>query len=343
MATSEVLATGKIAPELLAQLLAQLPTPEAGLIVGPGIGEDAAVLDLGRGQDHWIVVTCDPITFATVEIGHYALQVSVNDLAVTGAIPRYFLPVILLPAGKATAENAGAVFESLVQACTSLDIPIAGGHTEVTDAVTRPVVSGTLLGMVPRDRVVTSSGAHVGDRLLLVGHWPVETIGLIAREKKSELLAMGWQAEEVQKAADYLFEPGICILEPALAAARSGLVTAMHDPTEGGVATAVSELAHASNVGVQVNLDALEVSPLAQRLCQAFDLDPLGAIASGSLLCTVAPTEVTALMDILKGLGWPVQEIGFLTSSTDGLEARRAGEPMPWPQFPADEITKLFA
>ncbi len=342
MATPEVLATGKIAPELLAQLLAQLPAPEAGLIVGPGIGEDAAVLDLGRGPDHWIVVTCDPITFATEEIGHYALQVSVNDLAVTGATPRYFLPVILLPAGKATADNARTVFGSLVQACSSLNVLIASGHTEVTDAVTRTVVAGTLLGTVPRDRVVTSSGGHAGDRLLLVGQWPVEAISLIAREKRKELLEMGWPAHEVQKAADYLFEPGISILAPALAAANSGLVTAMHDPTEGGVATAISELAHASNVGVQVNLDALEVSPLVQRLCQAFGLNPLGAIASGSLLCTVVPADVTTLKEILRGLGWPVQEIGFLTSSSDELMAKAAGEPVPWPRFPTDEITKLF-
>ena len=342
MATSEVLATGKIAPELLAQLLARLPTPAAGLIVGPGIGEDAAVLDLSRGLDQWVVAKSDPITFATEQIGHYALHVCANDLAVTGAKPLYFLPVVLLPAGKATAEEANAIFEGLAQACTALQVSVAGGHTEVTNAVSRPVVIGSLLGTVPKDRMVTSSGAQSGDLLFLAGPWPVEAISLIAREKRTELLSLGWDAAELQEASAYLFSPGISVMVPALAAAASGLVTAMHDPTEGGIITAISELALASKVGVEVDLDALEVSPLASRLCLAFGLDPLGSIASGSLLCTVAPGNGPNLKQTFQDLGWPVQEIGFVTSSSLGLVTKRAGVQVPWPQFVADEITKLF-
>ena len=342
MATSEVLATGKIAPGLLAQLLARLPTPAAGLIVGPGIGEDAAVLDLGRGPDQWIVVKSDPITFATDQIGHYVLHVCANDLAVTGATPRYFLPVVLLPAGKSTIDYANAVFAELAQACAAIQVTVAGGHTEVTDAVTRPVVVGSLLGTVPQDCMVTSSGAQRGDKLLLVGQWPVEAISLIAREKRKELLALHWDASELDAAADYLFNPGISVLVPGLAAAASGLVTAMHDPTEGGIVTAISELALASNVGVEVDLDALEIQPLASRLCQAFGLNPLGAIASGSLLCTVAPENGPQLKLILKDLGWPVLEIGEITDSELEMVAKQAGVPVPWPHFDADEITKLF-
>ena len=343
MTTSGVLATGKIAPGLLAQLLARLPAPDAGLIVGPGVGEDAAVLDLAQGPDQWVVAKSDPITFATELIGHYALHVCANDLAVTGATPRYFLPTVLLPAGTATGEDVAAVFEALAQACAALNICIAGGHTEVTDAVSRPVVAGFLLGTVPCDRMVTSGGASPGDRLLLVGQWPVEAISLIAREKRAELRALGWTAAELQQAANYLFEPGISILTPAHAAAASGWVTAMHDPTEGGVITAISELAHASRVGVQVDLDALEASPLAHRLCHAFGLNPLGAIASGSLLCTLAPENVPDLKLVLADLGWPVCEVGVTTNVPGELVARQAGQKVPWPCFPADEVAKLFA
>jgi len=343
MTTSEVLATGKIAPALLTQLLARLPAPDTGLIVGPGVGEDAAVLDLGRGPDQWVVAASDPVTLATELIGHYALHVCANDLAVTGATPRYFLPTVLLPAGATTGEDVAAVFGSLIQACAALDVCIAGGHTEVTDAVSRPVVAGSLLGTVPCDRMVTSGGARPGDKLLLVGQWPVEAISLIAREKRTELRARGWTAAELQHAANYLFDPGISILTPALAAAASGLVTAMHDPTEGGIVTAISELAQASRVGMQVDMDALEASSLARRLCHAFGLNPLGAIASGSLLCTVAPENGPALQLVLADLGWPVCEVGMVAETPGALVARRAGQTVPWLDFPVDEVTKLFA
>ncbi len=195
---------------------------------------------------------------------------------------------------------------------------------------------------MPRDRLITSGGASPGDRLFLVGQWPVEAISLIAREKRPELLALGWTAAEVQHAAHYLFEPGISILVPARAAAASGMVTAMHDPTEGGIMTAIAELAHASRVGMHVDLDALTVSPLARRLCHAFGLNPLGAIASGSLLCTVVPTAGPALQQVLIGLGWPVCDIGVVTGTPGYLVARRAGAQVPWPGFAVDEITKLF-
>ncbi len=342
MAKSAALTTGKLAPGLLAQLLARLPTPDAGLIVGPGIGEDAAVLDLGQAPDQWVVVKSDPITFATELIGHYALHVCANDLAVTGAVPRYFLPTVLLPAGTSTVEDVCSIFESLVQACAPLDVCIAGGHTEVTDAVSRPVVVGSLLGTVSRDHMVTSGGANPGDKVLLVGQWPVEAISLIARQKRQELLALGWAESELRHAANYLFDPGISILAPAHAAAASGWVTAMHDPTEGGVMTAIAEMAQASGVGMQVDLDALTVSPLARRLCRAFGLNPLGAIASGSLLCTVAPEDGPVLQRVLTDLGWPVREIGTTTDAPGTLVAIQAGEPVPWPHFVADEITRLW-
>ena len=117
----------------------------------------------------------------------------------------------------------------------------------------------------------------------------------------------------------------------------------MHDPTEGGIMTAIAELAYASQVGVQVDLDTLDVSPLAHRLCQAFGLNPLGAIASGSLLCTVAPENGPDLKRALADLGWPVCEVGAATNAPGALVAKQAGKKVPWPYFLADEMTKLFA
>ncbi len=144
-------------------------------------------------------------------------------------------------------------------------------------------------------------------------------------------------------AADYLHNPGISVLAPALAAARAGLVTAMHDPTEGGVITGLRELATASQVGLSVDLTAIAVPTLAADLCAAFDLDPLGTIASGALLATCAPDNVAALRQCWSAQDWPSCVIGTITSAADGLHAVREGVETLFPDFVTDEITKLFA
>ena len=161
---------------------------------------------------------------------------------------------------------------------------VAGGHTEVTAAVNQPVVAGTLLGEVARGKVVRTGGCRPGDVVLLVGSAGVEGTSIIAREMREVLLEQGWSEGEVTRQPNYLYEPGISVLGPALAAAESGLVTAMHDPTEGGVATGLWELADASGCGLEVELGAVPVTRLTAAACAVFGLDPLGTIASGGLL-----------------------------------------------------------
>ncbi len=238
---------------------------------------------------------------------------------------------------------AESIFRQIGDACRSAGIVIVGGHSEITHAVRQPVVAGTMLGEVDRNRVVRSSGCRVDDLVLLAGTVPVEGTSIIAREKQVELRERGWTEADIEEAANYLFEPGISVTVPALAAARAGLVTAMHDPTEGGVANALLELATAAGVGMTIDLDAVSVPVLAERLCQAYELDPLGTIASGALLATCSPASVDALQQLWRSLGWPSAVIGRIAPQTDGLVALRGGEAVAFPTFSADEITKLFA
>ncbi len=199
-----------------------------------------------------------------------------------------------------------------------------------------------MLGDVARGRFVHSGGARPGDAVLLAGTAPVEGASIIAREKRAELLALGWDEAAVDRAADFLHAPGISVLAPALAAAHAGLVTAMHDPTEGGVVTGLRELATASNTGLDVDLDAIPLSELAVELCATFGLDPLGTIASGALLATCAPDSVAALLDCWQAVGWSGTVIGRVTAPADGVTARRGAEPCSLPTYPVEEITKLF-
>ena len=337
-----LLPAGKLPHSLLRELLASLPHDDPRLLVGPTVGEDAAVIDFTPGSDRLLVAKSDPITFATDQIGYYAVNVCVNDLAVSGATPRFYFPILLLPAGQADVQMAAAIFSQIGAACRQMGIVVAGGHSEITPAVTQPIVAGSLLGEVARARMVSSAGCRPGDVVLLAGTVPVEGASLIAREKRAALLEMGWPVTAIDEAAGYLYDPGISVLKPALLAADAGLVTAMHDPTEGGVATGLLELALAAGVGIEIELDEIPVPPLARDLCAVFGLDPLGVIASGALLATAAPDNVDRLLDVWGEAGWQGTVIGRILPQAGEYTALRGGRAAQFPTYAVDEITKLW-
>jgi hydrogenase expression/formation protein HypE len=337
-----MLASGKLPSALLARLLHQLPISDPQLLLGPAVGEDAAVIDFAH-PDRLLVAKSDPVTFATEEIGYYAVNVCANDLAVTGATPRFYLPTVLLPAGQTDVARVEHIFAQIGDACRHLGIVVAGGHSEITPTVNQPVVAGTMLGEVARGEIVRSGGCHPGDVVLLVGVAPVEGTSIIAREKRNELLARGWSIEALATAANFLHKPGISILQPARLAAQTGFVTAMHDPTEGGIATALLELSIAAAVGLEIDLNAIRIPELAWRLCTEFKLDPLGVIASGALLATATPEHVDTVLALWQDHGWPAAVIGRVLSKESGLLAYQGERQVPFPHFAVDEITKLWS
>ncbi|MBK8046496.1 MAG: hypothetical protein IPK16_04785 [Anaerolineales bacterium] len=338
-----LLPAGKLPHRFLAKLLAELPHQDPQLLVGPTVGEDAAVIDFVAGSDRLLVAKSDPITFTTDQIGYYAVNVCVNDLAVCGARPRFYFPTVLIPPDQSDRTTVTAIFDQIGEICRKLGIVVAGGHTEITPAVIQPVVAGALLGEVDRTRLVTSGGSRPGDVVLMAGAAPIEGASIIAREMRSRLLELGWPAGEIEAAADYLFDPGISVMAPALAAADAGLVTAMHDPTEGGVATGLQEMATAGGVGLAIDLDAIAIPELALRLCNAFGLDPLGTIASGALLATAEPHHVDDLLALWQERGWQGRVIGAVLPKPAGVTATRGNVATGFPHFAVDEITRLWA
>jgi hydrogenase expression/formation protein HypE len=233
---------GKLPPELLARLLAKAPVNDPRVLLGPGIGLDCAVIDLGTQV---LVFKSDPITFATDDIGWYAVQINANDVATTGADPRWMLATLLLPEKQTTPALAEKIFDQLVRAANDLQISVVGGHTEVTYGLNRPILVGTLIGEVQRENLVTPAAVQPGDRLLLTKGVPIEGTALLAREFPGRLRPALSEAE-IETAAAYLYQPGISVVRDARIATRAGRVTAMHDPTEGGLASALWELAEAS-------------------------------------------------------------------------------------------------
>ena len=330
---------GKLPHADLSRLIHSYTHDDPRLIVPPGLGEDAAVIDFG---ERYLVAKTDPITFATDAVGWYAVHVNANDIAAMGAIPRFFLATILLPEGKATPELAESIFASIHQAAGSLGITVCGGHTEITCGLDRPIVVGQMLGEVEPDHLVRSSGLEPGDVLILTKGLAIEATAIIAREKREELLKRGFSADFIDRCAGYLESPGISVVRDARIAAEAGDVHAMHDPTEGGVATGLFELAAASGVGMEIEADALPISAESARLCDAFHLAPLGIISSGALLVGCSADSAQTILAALQSEGIPAACIGAARESSFGLQLNRSGQLSPLPEFPTDEITRLF-
>jgi hydrogenase maturation factor len=338
--TDDVLPTGKLPPEMLDRLLRNLQCEDPRVLVGASVGEDAATLDFG---DRYLVAKSDPITFATDRIGWYAVHVNANDVATRGATPRWMMMTLLLPEGVATWEMAESIVSQTAEACRELGVTLVGGHTEVTYGLPRAVVVGHMLGEVARDRLVTSGGARPGDAVVLAGAVAVEGTALIGREFGARAQALGVDVQTLEAARRLLDDPGISVVRAAHLAIDAVPVHAMHDPTEGGLATGLHELAWAAGTGMEVYGDAVPILPECRELCAAFSLDPLGLIASGALLVVVGPGDVAALGAAYGNAGLPWARIGTVTDRTLGLRIVRGGLAEPLPRFDQDEITRLLA
>ncbi len=331
---------GKLRAELLERLFGKHAADDARVVVGPKVGEDAAVLDIG---DRYLVATTDPITFATDEIGWYALHVNANDVAVRGARPLWFLATLLLPDGGTSEARVELLFEELAGACAEVGAVLVGGHTEVTAGLPRPIVVGCMLGEVEKDRLVTTGGARAGDVLLLTKGVPLEGAAILAREHGAEAERRGVPAAVIQRAVELLKRPGISVVPEARAACAAARIHAMHDPTEGGLATACWELAQAADVGVRVDRERVPVLAEGRLLCEAFGLDPLGTIASGALLLAVGAADAPAVVSACRAAGVDCATIGRVTPRSDGVSLASGGHARPMPSFPQDEISKVFS
>jgi hydrogenase maturation factor len=332
------LKAGKLPIELLDDLLSGIEISDPRVVLGPKAGEDAALIDFG---DRYLVTKTDPITFATDLIGWYLVQVNANDLAVMGATPKWLMVTMLLPEGTTTGELRN-IFDQLTQACKDRDITLVGGHTEVTYDLSRPIAIGSMLGEVAKDKVVMTSGARVGDSIILTKGIAIEGTSILAREASEELREAGVSDGVIDTAKEFLFTPGISVARDAQIATGAANVHAMHDPTEGGVVGALLEFATGANLGLEIDASLLPILPESQIVCDALGLDPLGLIASGALLVTVTPKDVSTVITALADEGISATEIGRMTERESGLKMRTRDGVGDLPRFERDELARFF-
>jgi hydrogenase maturation factor len=326
---------GKIPHAILSDLLSRLTPPGREVIVGPAVGEDAFAVGVGRTT---LVASTDPITFTRESVGYYAVNVNANDVATMGARPRWFLATALVPPSTPKRYLA-SLFEEVDAACVTLGIRLCGGHTEVTSAVTRPVLVGAMLGTVPRKDLVRPERAREGDRVLLTKRLALEGTSIIARERRHEVeRLLGRRA--AARARKFLFSPGISVVKEALLACDAARVNAMHDPTEGGFIWGLRELAMATGRGVEVDLDTVPVYDETAKICKHFSINPLGLIASGSLLIVASRTGAARIMRTLSCAGISCSDIGAVHGKRTVL--RKNGKRVRFPSLKADEISRIL-
>ena len=331
---------GKLDAAFLQELLERNHIADPRVKIGPGVGLDVAVLD--AGGKNLLVAKTDPITFATDEIGWYAVQVNANDIVTAGARPCWFLATLLLPEEGTTREMVEAIYADLQRACRELNIALVGGHTEITCGLNRPIIVGQMLGQVAPDKLVRADGARPGDEILLTKRVAVEGTAILAREF-SERLEAATDGAFVSRCRNFLHDPGISVVTDALTACEiSGAVHAMHDPTEGGLATGLRELALASGCGMRVLSQAIPLYPETLRCCEVFGLDPLGLIASGSLLMAVDPSETETIVERLDDANIECAVIGKVLDKGAPLHFAMPDGEHEFPSFERDEIARLF-
>jgi len=333
------LVPGKLPGPLLERLINAYRTREdPDVTVTAGYGRDAAAISVG---DTDLIIKSDPITFATDAAARYLVAVNANDVACMGGIPRWMTVVALLPPGSSEAL-VERQFADLQTACNDVGIAVVGGHTEVTDAVSRPVLIGTLVGVAPPPGPLRPGGAQVGDALYLTKWAGIEGTALLAREL-TEALATKIGPEVVSRAAKLLRTPGISIVREAVALRPLTGVTAMHDPTEGGVATAIHELVRAAGLGVEVLHDAIPVLPETIKVSRALGLNELGLLASGALLFTAHPDAHQQVLSACREERVRVTRIGTVLPTSHGLTMITDQGREPLPRFDADEVTRALA
>jgi hydrogenase expression/formation protein HypE len=331
------LPVGKLPVDLLRSFLASVPVRDPRVVVGPGIGEDAAVIQNG---DRSLVVSTDPITFAAEWIGRYAVHVNANDVAVMGARPTWFFVVLLLPQSQTTPELVDAILADVRGACDGLGVTLCGGHTEITQGLNRPILVGQMIGEVESSRLLLKARVAVGDQVLLTRGVAIEGTAILARERPDLAGTLG--RDLIDRAAQFIVTPGISVVDAALLAAETDGVHAMHDPTEGGLLAGLVELVAPASLGLRIDRERIPVLPETQALCQVLGLDPLKLIASGALLLAASPEGAERVRQAFAVRRVPVSTIGEVLPAEKGLAISTGGRLDPLLAPERDEIARFF-
>ncbi|MDP6458973.1 MAG: AIR synthase family protein [Candidatus Bathyarchaeota archaeon] len=306
------LPTGKLPQDVLRRVvLEKLGVYSDRVLLGPCVGEDAAVIEMG---DRVIVFATDPITGAVGNIGWLAVHINANDVASTGARPLWFLCVTLLPEG--TDEGLlEDIMEQIHRACMEVGVALVGGHTETSPGLDRPILIGFMMGEASKEDYIKTGDASPGDILVLTKGAGIEGTAVLA-EDLSWVLENKIESSVIQVAKQMVRR--ISIVPEAMKAVELGGVHSLHDPTEGGLLNGIWEMAEAAGVGVEIIESKISIAPETKAVCEALNVDPLKLMGSGALLIALERKRVEKLISLLVEIEVEAFVIGEIKHLREG-------------------------
>ncbi len=316
------LPSGKLSPEALKRnVLRYVGAERKELLIGPAVGEDAAVIEWPAGK--YLVFSSDPIVGAEKGAGKLLVRINSNDIASKGGDPAYLAVTLILPPSWG-AEGAARIMREIDEECAAQGIAVAGGHTELNDRYERPVIMGALIGTA--DRVLKAEDLRTGDKIIVTKHIGIEGMSILASDKP-ELLSPFMSASEIEYLLSWAEMTSVLEESKAL----RDIAKFMHDPTEGGFWGGVGEISALSGLELNIDRSAVPVHELTNRAAEKLGFDPLRLIASGSLIAAVSEENASEAMERLAKLGINAALVGSM-----GCKLER---PVP---DPSEELWRLL-
>jgi len=327
---------GKIPIDILKEVVFKnLGATRKEVALGPAPGVDGAVIEVcGKS----LIVSMDPITGAVERIGYLAVNVNANDVATFGVEPIFLFSCLLLPQG-ADRKMVDAISSQMSQAAKDLGMAIVGGHCETTPQLAHPIVVGCAMGITEKGKYVTASGAKPKDKLILTKTAGIEGTAILAWDREDELRKI-LNPPQLKNAKEFYSK--ISVVKDALNACRIGGVHAMHDPTEGGIAGGIHEMADAANLGVEVLQEKIVVEAETAKICDHFKLDPLQLISSGALLVAADPVFANKIVENLEHKNIQATIIGEFTANKDQRLLKKEGKTQRLPRPKSDHLWKAL-
>jgi hydrogenase expression/formation protein HypE len=321
---------GKLPNEVLKDIvISPIKKLNKDVLVGPEIGEDCSIVEF---NDDVCVLTTDPITAAANNAGSIGVHICCNDIASAGVKPLGVMVTILAPP-TSTLEDIGRVMKEVNEACAELSIDVLGGHTEITDAVNRMVLSVTAIGKGKRNSFITTGGAAIGDDVVVTGFAGLEGTAILSKDYE-DFLCNKLERTTIINAQNLL--KNISVVKAGLLAAEYG-VSAMHDATEGGILGAIWEVAEASKKGVYILEEKIPVRAETIEICRVLELDYLKLISSGSMI--IACKDGEGLCRILRENEIEAQVVGRVIEGEKVIHTSSGDIEIAPPE--SDEIYKV--
>lgn len=299
---------GKVSETVLKRsIFKQFQVKRDEVLIGPGVGEDCSVIKVGPKE--CIVLSSDPITGSSSQLGELAVHITLNDLAASGAEPIGLMLTLLLPDGYSERELK-TLMKDITQLAKEYNVAIIGGHTEITDAVVKPIVTVTGVGKVHEDKVMLSKKIRPGMDIVMTKWAGVEGTSIIAHEGEKQLSS--YYNNDLIDAAKS-FSQYLSVIKDSQIAMKYN-VYAMHDITEGGIYGALWEIGAKANLGMIVDQSLIPIRQETVEICEYFDLNPYKLIGSGSMVIVTDQSE--AMVKELEEAGIKASVIGQLTKGT---------------------------